>query len=93
MSKQLTYEELSKLKKRSLESMEGLLNELIKSETVNLQKKASLLSYWISSYSGYIRQEEAFDPTKMKSYKRGDIIKLDFGFNPLDITKDKCTNT
>lgn len=44
-------------------------------------KKANLLSYWIKDYVRMINFEEEFDPTRNISYKRGNIVKVDFGFN------------
>lgn len=57
------------------------MSGFIESPDSHLNKKASLLSYWMNSFSQYIHDENAFDPARLKSYKRGDIIKLNFGFN------------
>ena len=44
-------------------------------------KKVSLLSYWLNDYIKYIEQEEIFNSSKLKSYSRGDVIKVNLGFN------------
>lgn len=43
-------------------------------------KKANLISYWLRDYVRYI-EEEAFKSEKLKLYKRGEIIKVNLGFN------------
>lgn len=44
-------------------------------------KKANLLSYWLKDYIKYIEQEETFNPSILKEYSRGDVIKVNLGFN------------
>ena len=44
-------------------------------------KKANLLSYWLKDFFKYIEQEETFDSSFLKEYSRGDIIKVNLGFN------------
>ena len=44
-------------------------------------KKANLISYWLKDYVRFINFEEQFDPKRNISYKRGNIVKLNFGFN------------
>lgn len=50
---------------------------------INLEeyKKSNLLAYWISDFANYHDEERNFDTTKMISFKRGDIIKVNLGFN------------
>ena len=45
------------------------------------KKKVNLLSYWLKDYISYIEQEENFNSSKLKEYSRGDIIKVNLGFN------------
>lgn len=45
------------------------------------RKKSELITYWINDYIKYLKFEEGFIPNKLKSYERGDIIKVNFGFN------------
>ncbi len=44
-------------------------------------KKANLLSYWLKDYFRYIDQEETFNSSYLKEYSRGDIVKINLGFN------------
>ena len=44
-------------------------------------KKSNLLAYWIEEFSEYHDNETTFDYTTLKTFKRGDIIKANLGFN------------
>lgn len=44
-------------------------------------KKSDILAYWINDFANYHDNEKSFDSTKLKRYKRGDIIKANLGFN------------
>lgn len=44
-------------------------------------KKCDILAYWINDFANYHDDEKIFDSTKLKRYKRGDIIKANLGFN------------
>lgn len=44
-------------------------------------KTSHLLSYWINDFANYHDEEKTFDTTKMISFKRGSIIKVNLGFN------------
>lgn len=44
-------------------------------------KKSNILSYWIENFSKYHDEEKNFNFNSIKTYKRGDIIKADLGFN------------
>lgn len=50
---------------------------------INLKeyKKSHLLAYWIHDYAKYHDDERTFDTSKMISFKRGHIIKVNLGFN------------
>ena len=79
MSRPITKDEVILNKKEAIKQLNRLLESYIASPTH--QKKANLISYWLKSYCEYLRREETFDPKRMIAYKRGDIIKADFGFN------------
>lgn len=81
MSKPLTKEEVIQRKKKSIKALNDLLEQYINDSSGKHLKKANLISYWINSYTNYLSKEEVFDPKKLIAYKRGDIIKADFGFN------------
>lgn len=44
-------------------------------------KKSDILAYWINDFANYHDNEKNFDSTKLKRYKRGNIIKANLGFN------------
>ena len=44
-------------------------------------KLCNLLAYWIYDFANYHDQEREFDTTKMITFKRGNIIKANLGFN------------
>lgn len=68
-------------KEAAINAVETLLNTLISSDDEKNHKKANLLSYWIKEYTNYLKVEDTFIPQKQENYKRGDIIKVNLGFN------------
>ena len=58
-----------------------MLERFINDSSEDHLKKANLISYWIKDYVKMINFEEKFDPTRNIAYKRGNIVKLNFGFN------------
>ncbi|MBO5853100.1 MAG: type II toxin-antitoxin system PemK/MazF family toxin, partial [Bacteroidales bacterium] len=44
-------------------------------------KKADLISYWLESYTNYIDFETTFDSSRLPRYKRGSVLRVNFGFN------------
>lgn len=44
-------------------------------------KKSHLLSYWFEDFANYHDNEKSFRDAKMRTFKRGDIIKVNLGFN------------
>ena len=81
MSKIFTKEEVILHKKQAIKKINNLLEMYINSPNEKYLKKANLLSYWLENFSDYIKDEINFDPQKLISYKRGDVVKLNFGFN------------
>ena len=81
MSEELTKEKVIQHKKAAIKKLNALLEMYINDDSNTHLKKANLISYWLESYSTYLRNEETFDPKRLISYKRGYIIKADFGFN------------
>ena len=43
--------------------------------------KADKLAYWIKDYCDLLRAENTFNPQFLKSYKRGDVIQVNLGYN------------
>ena len=79
MSKKNTKEEIIQNKKLSMRLLNNLLEGYIADDTK--LRKADLLCKWIKDYVAFIGFEEKFDPCKNISYRRGDIVKVNFGFN------------
>ena len=48
---------------------------------LNEYKKSNLLAYWIYDYAVYHDEERNFDTTKIRTFKRGDVVKANLGFN------------
>lgn len=81
MSKNLTKDIVICHKKQAIKKLNNLLEMYINSSDEKSLKKADLLSYWLENFTDYIRYETNFNPQEQISYKRGDVIKLNFGFN------------
>lgn len=81
MSTKFTKEDVISHKKNALKKMNNLLEMYINSPEEKYLKKASLLSYWLENFSDYVKEENNFQPKELISYKRGDVIKVNFGFN------------
>lgn len=67
----------------SINLLDEYLNELINSNDTSKQKKAKLLSYWLKDYTKYLSEEDIYkNKSKIPmSYQRGDILKVNLGFN------------
>lgn len=81
MSKELTKESVIQHKKQSIKSINQLLEHYINSSNPKHLKKADLLSYWFENFCDYIKNEETYSPKHQIAYKRGDVLKVNFGFN------------
>lgn len=81
MSRQRTNEELNRHKEAALDCVRRYLESLIEDDDVKVQSKADKLCYWLENYVDYLNNEKTFNPRKRKSYKRGEIIKADLGYN------------
>ena len=44
-------------------------------------KKSNLLAYWIKDFAKYHDEEKNFTSKSLKNFKRGDIVKVNLGFN------------
>ncbi len=81
MSKGFTKEDVIQNKKEAIKALNKMLESFINNPSGKHLKKAHLISYWIKDYVQMINIEQKFEPTKNIAYKRGNIIKLNFGFN------------
>lgn len=48
---------------------------------LNEYKKSNILAYWIKDFANYHDNEKFFNPSFLKVFKRGDIVKANLGFN------------
>lgn len=81
MARDLMKEDVIQNKKAAIKALNKLLEGYINDPTGKHLKKANLISYWLKDYAQMINFEEKFEPTRNIAYKRGDIVKLNFGFN------------
>ena len=65
----------------TLANIDSLLTEYATSKDVKQIKKCDTLCYWLDTYIKYLSNENEFDSKKLKSYERGDIIKVNLGYN------------
>lgn len=66
-----------KLKNDALLHLECLISDYI----LHDDSRADKLSYWLKDYSNYLSFEKNFNPRKNKRYKRGEILKVNLGYN------------
>lgn len=77
----MNKEEVIKNKNEAIKMMTDYLdNCLALGDNINI-KKVNLISYWQKDYINYIKDEKNFNPINLKTYKRGDVIKVNLGFN------------
>lgn len=62
-------------------SLNRLDLSFIKHIELSEYKKSELLAYWIHDFSVYHDEERSFDIVKSGVYSRGDVIKVNLGFN------------
>ena len=81
MSQNFTKEEIIQHKKRSIRKVNSLLESYISDGSTDLLKKTNLISYWLEDFVKYISFEDKFDSTKLMRYNRGNVLRVNFGFN------------
>ena len=74
-------EKIIQHKKAAIRKINAFMEKCIDSDDDKLLKKADLISYWLESFSMYVDFEDRFDSTKIIRYSRGNIIRVNFGFN------------
>ena len=68
--------EFIKFQKQLLYKYKNYVKELMQKD----YKKAAILAYWLRDYLGYIKNEKTFKPKQLITYKRGQIVFVNFGF-------------
>lgn len=81
MSKAKTVQELVQHKTASICKIDKYIDDLINSGKDKEQSKADKISYWIEDWTTFLQTETQFNPMNLKSYKRGEIVKVHLGFN------------
>lgn len=76
MSKNKSVDDIIQHKNNAITKLQRLIDKFIESEP----SKADKFSYWIEDYASLIGYEKEFNPKSLKEYKRGDIVKINFGF-------------
>ena len=78
-------EEKVKLKNNAILHKDKSLNRLDESFLKHIElseyKKCELLAYWIQDFAVYHDEEREFNIAKSGIYSRGDVIKVNLGFN------------
>lgn len=77
----LDKEQVIQNKKSAIKALNKQLERYIEDYSQTHLKKANLISYWLKDFIEYVKFEEKFDPTRNIAYKRGNIVKVNFGFN------------
>ena len=75
------HNELLAFKDNVLKELDNFITTRINSSSDADYKKAALISYWLSDFHKYMNWESDFVPQKLKRYERGDIVKVNLGFN------------
>lgn len=81
MAKTIDKELVIQNKKEAIKQVNKLLEFYITEPSGKYLKKANLISYWLKEYARYIDFEDKFEPSRNIAYKRGNVIKVNFGFN------------
>lgn len=80
MGKNYSKDDAIQYKKKAIKKINTLLEKLLAENDTKKYKKAVLISKWLHNYVNYIEFEEIFEPKKNIAYKRGNIVKVNFGF-------------
>lgn len=74
-------EEVIKIKKAAVRKINNMLESYISADEESNLKKVQLISKWLTDFSNYVMFEDKFEASRNIAYKRGDIVKVNFGFN------------
>jgi len=61
--------------------VEKALDELKTQVSQLPAKQQKIFEQWLYTWSMYIKNEKEFDPTRLRTYKRGEIVHLHLGYN------------
>lgn len=77
----MNREDVINNKNEAIKSITDYLDSCLDREDNISIKKVNIISYWLKDYINYIKEEKDFNPINLKTYERGDIIKVNLGFN------------
>ena len=77
----MNKEDVIKNKNEAIKMLTDYLDNCLEIDNNTNIKKVNLISYWLKDYIKYIKDEKNFNPINLKTYERGDIIKVNLGFN------------
>lgn len=81
MGREVTKDIAIQHKKQAIRKINTVFEAFINNPNKKYLKKADLLAYWLETFSGYLLDEQKFDYSKIPSYKRGDVVSVNLGFN------------
>lgn len=81
MGRELTKDIVIQHKKHAIREINNIFEAFINNPDTKYLKKADLLAFWLENFSEYLIEERKFDYSKIPSYKRGDVISVNLGFN------------
>lgn len=81
MGREITKDIAIQHKKQAIKKINNVFEAFINNPDNKYLKKVDLLAYWLETFSGYLLDEQKFDYSKIPSYKRGDVISVNLGFN------------
>lgn len=72
---------LVRKKDEVLKQLDTMVTDFITETNGDEYKKGANLVYWLDQYIDYIKQREYFQSRRLIKYERGQIIKVNLGFN------------
>lgn len=81
MSKDKTNAELQAQKNSALNAITTYLDSMISSPDQTDRGRADKLCYWLVDYMKYLDFESEFSPKSLRRYHRGEVIKVNLGYN------------
>lgn len=75
----LTKEDISNHVDLSIKQIKKLMYSYL--DNPNTISKSDKLAYWLEDYTRLLSFEDSFNPSYLKTYTRGDIIKVNLGYN------------
>ena len=73
--------EILKHKEESIAFLDEYMTSLAESAEDSDTGKCDKLAYWLKDWTNYLKFEGRFDPSRLRRYKRGEIVKVHLGFN------------